>query len=328
MDTKTPTPVPPFQEPKKNRDPLYITIIILLLGTGIFLFVSMNQYKGQLDECSANNDMMQKDIEAMNQMLKNNGMVDLMGADLKDNLKQLLEEYETLETDNSGLKDSITNQIHKIDSLQKLAEKHKGDAYMIYKLKKETETLRRIMQGYVHTIDSLNTLNEELRTTIKTKDRELTDVKQERDDVKDKNKELETKVAKGSVLQTTNLSSGAIHLRSSGKQVETTRAGRADMVKACCSIMENPISKAGTKQLYMVVIKPDGTIMTKDPNATFTWEGGDSQYSLLREIDYQNQTMDLCLYAEVDTEDLPKGVYIVEIYCEKAKIGKSSFTLK
>ncbi|MBK6522221.1 MAG: hypothetical protein IPG08_07755, partial [Sphingobacteriaceae bacterium] len=42
------------------------------------------------------------------------------------------------------------------------AKKHKGDAYFIAKLKKETETLRAIMQHYVVTIDSLNTLNQNL----------------------------------------------------------------------------------------------------------------------------------------------------------------------
>jgi hypothetical protein len=99
------------------------------------------------------------------------------------------------------------------------------------------------------------------------------------------------------------------------------------MVKACCTIMENAIAKSGTKQIYMVVTMPDATVLTKDPNARFKWEGGESQYSLLREIDYQNASMDLCLYAEVNG-DLPKGVYNVDLYCERAKIGHTTFTLK
>jgi hypothetical protein len=37
--------------------------------------------------------------------------------------------------------------------------------------------------------------------------------------------------------------------------------------------------------------------------------------------------MDLCLYAEVNG-DLPKGVYNVDLYCERAKIGHTTFTLK
>ncbi len=77
----------------------------------------------------------------------------------------------------------------------------------------------------------------------------------------------------------------------------------------------------------MVVTQPDATILTQNPEQTFKWEGGESQYSLLREVDYQNQAIDICFYADVKT-DLPKGVYIIELFCEKAKIGKTTFTLK
>lgn len=312
---------------KKSKDAIYITIIVLLLcGTG-FAYYSMSQYRSNYEVCSANTAKMEADIVALNDMLKNSGMSDIMGDDLNESLNNLLAEYKNIETNNVEMQDSIAKQIHAIDSLQQLAQRHKGDAYMIYKLKKESETLRAIMIGYVHTIDSLNTMNQELRTNLNVKEKELVEVKDERDNVKNKNKELETKVAKGSVLQVSGLSSGAIHIRSSGTQVETTRAGRADKVKACCTILENPIAKSGAKNIYMVVTMPNATVLTADPNATFKWDGGESQYSLMREIDYQNAQMDLCLYADAVVE-LPKGVYNVELFCEKAKIGKTSFTLK
>jgi hypothetical protein len=312
---------------KKSRDALYITIIVLLLGVGIFLFFQMNQIKNNLATCSSNSEKLQADLNALDSIFKNSGMADEMGADLSENLNDLLYEYENLETTNKGMKDSIDRQIHRIDSLQKLAEKHKGDAYMIYKLRKETETLRSIMQGYVHTIDSLNRQNVQLRTDLSEKDKQLTNVSTERDELKENKKTLEEKVARGSVLQMAGLSSGAIHLRSSGTQVETTRAGRADKIKACATIMENAIAKSGRKDIYVVVTLPDATILGGDPNKTYTWEGGTTQYSLIREIDYQNAAMDLCVYVDVINE-LAKGVYIVEFYADRAKIGKTTFTLK
>ena len=311
----------------KSKDPIYITIIVLLLGAGVFLYFQMNQYKNNLDTCSANTAAMQKDINALDSMLRNSGVASIMGDDLQESLEALLSEYENIETNNRGMKDSIARQIKAIDSLQTLAEKHKGDAYMIYKLRKETETLRNIMQGYVHTIDSLNRQNIQLRTDLNQKEKELTTVTSERDEVKEMNKDLEGKVARGSVLQTSGLTAGAIHLRSSGTQVETSRAGRADKIKACATIMENAIAKAGPKNIYVVVTQPDATILTSDANATYTWEGGTTQYSLVREIDYQNAAMDICFYVDA-TNDLAKGVYVVELYADQAKIGKTTFTLK
>ena len=56
----------------------------------------------------------------------------------------------------------------RIEELIKEAAKHKGDATIISKLKKETQTLRSIMQSYVRTIDSLNTLNQTLEAEKKT----------------------------------------------------------------------------------------------------------------------------------------------------------------
>jgi hypothetical protein len=314
-------------KPKKSRDALYITIILLLLGGGGLLFVQMSQYKTNFEQYKANFDACAKEKADMEKMFNENGMAEMLGSDLKEGLANLMEDYQSIETSNAGMRDSIQRQIRKIDSLQREAEKNKGNAYMIYKLKKETETLRSIMQGYVRTIDSLNTMNKELRADLSSTKQTLNTVEKERDEVKEKNKDLEVKVAKGSVLQTANFTAGAIHLRNSGKQVETTRAGRADMIKACCTILENTIAKPGTKNVYMVVTMPDASILTQHPEQTFKWEGGESQYSLLREVDYQNQSLDICFYADVKV-DLPKGVYIVELFCEKAKIGKATFTLK
>ena len=44
-----------------------------------------------------------------------------------------------------------------MEKVEKLDKKSKKDWRQIYKLKKEAETLRGIMKGYIHTIDSLNT---------------------------------------------------------------------------------------------------------------------------------------------------------------------------
>jgi len=316
------------KKPSRSRDVFYIIIILLLMaGTG-FIFMKMNGIKSDLEQCSTNTAQMKKDIDGLNDLLKSSGKLDEMGADLKANLESLLDEFEGMETSNAGMQDSINKQIRAIDSLTKEAEKNKGNAYVIYKLNKEAETLRRIMVGYVHTIDSLNTANNELRAEIKVKDNKITEVTTENEDVKNKNKELTTKVEKGSVLQTSNVTAGAIHVRGNGTQVATTRAGRGDMIKACCVILENPIAKSGAKNVYMVATMPDGTVLAPDPNARFSWSGGESQYSLMREIDYQNAQMDLCMYADIKDVELPKGVYQVELFCEKAKIGKTTFTLK
>lgn len=314
-------------EEKKSRDPLYITIIVLLLAGSSFLGYSWYTQKQDLEKCQNENDSLFMEREELRKMLEGNGMIDLASANLKDNLQLMLDELSHVQTANDTMQAKIAQQEEKIRGLMEEAQKHKGDAYVIMKLRRESETLRRIMRSYVHTIDSLNTLNQTLQAEIKVKDGQIKDVTSERDDALDKNKNLEEKVARGSILQTSGLTATAIRIRNSGKQVETTRAGKADMIKACMTIMENKIAKSGAKDIYMVVITPGGTVITGDPSITVNTDEGSMPYSLKREIDYQNAQLDLCMYAEIK-DDLKAGAYIVKVYCEKALIGKSTFTLK
>src|ERR1700751_2298948 len=81
---------------------------------------------------------------------------------VKSDLTLLKTDFENLHTNNKKLQAAIDQKKLPIASLIQLAEKNKNDKYIIAKLRKETETLRQIMQGYVHTIDSLNTLNKKL----------------------------------------------------------------------------------------------------------------------------------------------------------------------
>ena len=75
---------------------------------------------------------------------------------------QLQKDYGNLQTNDKALQAEIDAKKAEITQLLEDAEKHKGDAYIISKLRKETESLRQIMRGYVRTIDSLGTLNKTL----------------------------------------------------------------------------------------------------------------------------------------------------------------------
>lgn len=318
-----------MDQPKKSRDPLYITIIVLLLGAGGYFAYMYFDQKTTINNLKSEKAIMQADLDTMKNMLERNGMVDVMGEDLKDNLEFMLDSYSQLRTTNSAMNDSINIQKERIGQLLEEAKRHKGDAYTIMKLRKEAETLRNIMKSYIHTIDSLNTVNKGLVVDIQNRDKVIKEVSTERDQLNEKSKNLEDKVAKGSVLQASSLTTVGLRIRNSGKQVETTKAGRVDMVKACMSIMENRLAKAGAREVYMVVITPSGTIITENPGVSVSTEEGAMPYSAKREIDYQNSTLDLCMYAEVkEGVDLSAGTYIVKIYCDKALIGRSTFTLR
>jgi hypothetical protein len=311
----------------KPKDPMYITIIVLLALVLLVMGYDWYVKGGQLDKCTTANNELAAELNEMNGMMMNSD-AELMADDIKENLKQMLNQYSELKTDNTALSDSINLEKQKIEALlAELQDNKQRSAYEIYKLNKENQTLRTIMQGYVRTIDSLNTQNIALKQEVQVKDQKLTQVTSERDKVLNQNQELEAKVNLGSQLQATGIVATAFKLRDNGKQVETTKADRANMLKACFTVNENKISKAGNKRVFMRVITPSGDVLTNKSSIEFQFGENKGLCSSYRDINYQNVATDMCIFFE-NEGDFIKGEYIIELYCERALIGKSSFALK
>jgi chromosome segregation ATPase len=244
----------------------------------------------------------------------------------------MLSSYDSLEQSNTMAVDSINQQREKINSLlskvSQLDKKSKKDWRSIYKLQKEAETLRGIMKGYIHTIDSLNTLNINLSNSLTEKTKTLTKVSSQNKQFKEQNKELQQKVALGAVLQAGNIMVNPIRLRNSGAQSETTRASKTDMIKVCYSIVENKLAKAGDKTIYLRVLTKAGELLKAETALELVnFKNETIEMSSKRTINYQNQNTDMCIYYDLQKEIIP-GNYIIELYNEGYLIGESSFSLR
>lgn len=247
----------------------------------------------------------------------------------KDNVTFLLENmlasYDTLKTENEQITVEMEAQKAQIEQL--LNQVKRGN-YDLAKARKEAETLRRIMKGYVVTIDSLNQANQALQAENINIRQELGEVKGQKEAIATKAQELESKVARGSVLHTTSISAGALFMRNNGKQVETDRAKKAEMIKCCFTLGENKVTSAGDKVLYMRVISPDGKVLSaSESNNRFRFNGVEGEFSARREVNYQNQPVDVCIFWTGGTE-LPTGQYVVEVYEAGALVSKANFALK
>jgi hypothetical protein len=201
-------------------------------------------------------------------------------------------------------------------------------AQQLYKMKKENETLRNIMKGYVRQIDSLNTLNLKLTSDLDKTSAELTSTKTERDQYKQEAEENAEQVRKGSKLQAYNFSSGALKMRLNNTTEETNRARNAVQFKSSFTISENPIAKAGNKNVYLQVVSPDGKTMQARSSNVIQTDQGSIPYSDAKEINYNNQRIDVTIYYDLKGETAVKGNYKVKIYCDGTLIGTDSFTLK
>jgi len=308
-----------------NKTPLLVTALIIVGLIAAFLAWELSAFNKQ-------NKNYEEEIAGMEAMMAGNGMNALMEDDIAGSLKNLLNEYNSVTTDNSELNDSIAIQKQKVALLlQEIENSEKSRKYTareLYKMRKEAETLRKVMKNYVHKVDSLNTLNLELQATIKVKDQTISTVKGERDEFKERTENLSKTVEMGSKLQILGLSAEAIRIRTSGSFTETSRSKRADQVKACFTIVANSIAEKGSKMFYMRVISPEGVVLTNTKSSQITVNGESIEVSVGRAVDYQGKAVDFCVFYEKATDELPKGDYKVEIYSEGLKVGTSTFGLK
>lgn len=249
--------------------------------------------------------------------------------ELLNELNEIQSQYDTLYTDNVELQADMEGQQLKIDSMLVVIKKHKGDAYTMRQLRKETESLRSIMKGYLITIDSLNTMNIELEAENLEIKGELTQEKKKTRNLEKKSDDMSKIITKGGQLQALNMWAVTIKMRSNGNQVETDRASKAQKVKSCFTLSENAIAKNGNKNLYFRVISPEGSVLTDNNSSgeTFDYDGVKGIYTMIRKVDYQNKAMDVCIYWDIPTPLTP-GFYLIEIYADQVLIGRTSFDLK
>ena len=320
-----------MEEKKKSKLPLIFNILLVIIVSYLAYEVSVlsqknHAFKQEISE-------MIKENEEMNRIIINQDLVsEADGENLKENLKLLLFSYDSLEQNNSVAIDSINTQREKINNLMqevdKLDKKSKRDWRKIYKLKKEAETLRNIMKGYIHTIDSLNTLNINLSNDLTEKTQKLSNVSKQNKKIIKQNEALQKQVAIGAVLQINNVLSSGIRIRSSGAQSETTRASKTNMIKTCFSIIENKLAQAGDKEIYIRILDSEGTLLNAPtPLTIINQQKEELKMSSKRTINYQNQDTDLCIFYEIENS-IPAGNYSVEVYAEGFLIGETSIALR
>lgn len=248
---------------------------------------------------------------------------------VKGDLLQLQKDFENLQTNDKGLQAEIEAKKAEIAQLLIDAEKHKGDAYIISKLRKESETLRQIMRGYVRTIDSLGTLN---KTLIVEKDNVLKELDSEKGKTTTLNKEkddLKATIQKGSILSCFNIVAKGVKFKSGGKkESETNKASRVQKIKVSFSLGENKIAKAGEKTVFVRIVTPDGKEMAKnyDDNYRFSFDKSSGYFAGKQSLNYANTEISGVTYCEGKDELVP-GNYVIEVSCDGVIIGNTSLRL-
>jgi hypothetical protein len=239
-------------------------------------------------------------------------------------LQELKSTYDTAIAENTSLSDELIAEREKVMKLMVQIEKAKGDASAIRKYKEQLKAMEAKMKSLMLEVEVLKGENKKLNKDLDSTNVVLQDSKNYNQVLVGQNEELSKTIEKASKLSILNLKTIAFKQRSSGKQIETDKARRADVLKISFTIAENAVAKSGDKTYYVQVIDAKNNVLGDKETLTF---GSQSlTYSFQAKVKYENKTVNV-------SQDLPgkkfeKGSYYVNIFDKGELVSKTSFTLR
>lgn len=256
------------------------------------------------------------------QMLDN----ELLRADrdsIQNDLGRLMEDYDNLHVANDSISASLDIERGRADSLMnQLRKERRWSLAKIKQYEKEVGTLRTVMRGYLHQIDSLNSLNQKLITENISYRKEISSATLRAEMAEEKAAELDNKVRAGAVIKARGIRLTGLNARNK----EVSRIRNAERVRVDFVLTANELTTPGNKAVYMRLTSPDGYVLTTEAMPTFEYEGERLSYSAMREVDYQNQDLEVGIY--FDCSGFAAGTYLVQLYCDGYMIGSAEIAMR
>jgi uncharacterized protein with PIN domain len=290
----------PLNEGTKKNTPIgIIATSIILAGALIFLvFVYFDQ---------------------KNKMVEMETVLTQEKDSLANELRLMVIGYDTLKSNNDSLNANLEKEKNRIVRLLSI---NASNTQLIKKYKSEISTMREIMKSYIVQIDSLNTRNKMLVAENSEIHQQITQVKNTNTELSKVSEELSSKVEIASIIQAKDIVAVSLNK----KRKETTKINLLDKLRICFTLRENPLAKAGQKEVYMRVIRPDSLVITSSPDNLLEYKNNKIIYSAFRVVDYMNQDIEMCIFLD-NTGDFIIGNYSVELYLENNIIGRTNFML-
>jgi hypothetical protein len=195
--------------------------------------------------------------------------------------------------------------------LSKLREKVDAYTYLLNSKDKEIVQLRSER-------DRLYAYNKELKVSMVKQNDSLTKVVA-------KGQELETKVALASVLRAEGIHVNYLDKNGNEREDEVIRAKKLDKFKITFYIADNKVAQMGAKDVYFRAVDPEGAPLADaqgQGGTLLTSEGVEAAYTLRQTFIFDNQHPRITFLCG-NTKPYVPGTYTFELWCEGYKIGET-----
>ena len=282
----------------KGLKTMLLILVLLLLPTAYFSISYIVKYRSIKEDYAI--------VESARQLFEE------QNALLQRDAESLVHELEELKDRNDTMMIKYQEAVTMLEQLQK---ERTYNYNQLAKYKKEVETLRGVMKGYLRQIDSLNTINNNLQAENVAYKKEITTAQLRADVAEERADELGTKVRIGSVIRASGVR--IVALNDNSKEVR--RVKQAARLRVDFELTANELAEPGEKSIYICITAPDGYVLSSEDMILFMYEGEEMMASALRKVDYENQSVPVSIY--YDGSHFEKGTYRVDIYIDGRHSG-------
>lgn len=250
---------------------------------------------------------------------------------LQTELDTLVAAHERVKASYGSLSESLTEKDSIINAKTLEIKKLLGTKYELTQVKRKLEQLRLVTRGYERQIDSLYTVNRELKAENEQIKINYQHEQVKTADLSKEKEELNKKISTAAILKAYNVRCTAYKAGDISKEKITDKAARTDKIKVCFTVSENLLVPTSYRRFFVRIARPgDNAILTRGENYTWNYRGETLQFSAMESVSYSGEAMDICTYFEkpVSMGELPKGRYMVDVFTDDYAIGQGSFELK
>lgn len=237
-------------------------------------------------------------------------------------LQKLKVTYDNAIAEKTTLSASLIKEREKVVSLMEELKNAKGD---ISRFKTQLVVLQGNMKKLLEENKKLKRQNFVLTVERDSTRVVLTESKKMNEVLTNENIELNKTIEKGSVLTVLNTRAVAYKVKRSGRQIETEKARRTNMLTVSFTIAENKIAKTQDKTYYVQVIDANNVVLGDVKTESFG-TAKSLAYSFAVTVKYDNKTVDVS--EDLHGKNFAKGEYVVNIFDKNELVSTTNFILK
>ncbi|TCC86528.1 hypothetical protein [Pedobacter hiemivivus] len=291
-----------------DRNKIYFLIVVIaaLLGTNLYLYIKDEQQNGRFVSINTEKDRLQLEVEKIEVEL-----------DKANELNLVL---------TGKLQEEQQSARQKIAELKLSLQKGTLTQANLTAAQKEVRELRQFVSTHNEQILRLEQENLFLKTQRDSLKQSVSTERFKTNELEKKNAELNAKVKTSAALKANNVLITAYKVKSSGKNVEVTRASTAKKLSVKFTIVPNQLAEKNNHTVYLRIFDPVGNLIANERNM-FEADGQEMQYTSSTSIAYSGD--DTAYVMDwINPNPFIKGDYSIILYTDGFTMGKASITLR